>query len=84
MASVLRGYEVGLLENAQPTERNIFEITDRCSDDVKYSAQNQCPPKASGVRREATEKIFCLLPSAYCLLYFPQSLAYRKSRSMVR
>src|SRR3989338_2609232 len=35
MASVLCGYEVGFLEDAQPTQRYIFKVTDRGSNDVQ-------------------------------------------------
>src|SRR3990167_678395 len=35
MASVLRSYEVGFLEDAQPTQRYIFKVTDRSRHNIQ-------------------------------------------------
>src|SRR3972149_1811459 len=70
MASVLRGYEVGFLEDAQPTQRYIFKVTDRGSNDIKYPSHPQ-HPSLRGWRMEDRESRSSLLYHLSSLLTSP-------------
>src|SRR3989304_5852765 len=86
MASVLCGYEVGFLEDAQPTQRYIFKVTDRGSNDIKYPTHCPCPlgnrHQALGNSKEGAS-ISCglILPVACCLLPIASFISPNPSRS---